>query len=115
MGRVLLGGLGAQERQTVLGSQPLPARTAATRTDPADVLKAIDEARQQGWCLVADELEQGLTSLAAPIEDRGGRVAAALNISTHSNAPREALLNGALPALRGAAREISDLLRRTGG
>lgn len=115
MGRVLLGGLGTQERQMALGTDALPARTQATLTAPADVMKAIDQARAQGWCLVADELEQGLTSLAAPIEDRSGRVAAALNISTHSSAPRDALLAQALPALRQAARDISDLLRRTGG
>jgi DNA-binding IclR family transcriptional regulator len=42
-------------------------------------------------------------------------VVAALNISTHSNAPRQALLEQALPALLQASREISDLLRRTGG
>ncbi len=114
MGRVLLGGLPLQDRHAALGAAPLPARTAATLTAPEAVLKAIDQSREQGWCLVADELEQGLTSLAAPIEDRSGRVTAALNISTHSSAPREALLAQSLPALRQAAREISDLLRRTG-
>jgi IclR family pca regulon transcriptional regulator len=119
MGRVLLGGLGEQERQATLadalhGESALPARTPATRVRLPDVLQAIDQAREQGWCLVVDELEQGLTSLAAPIQDRSGRVAAALNISTHSAASREALLAQALPALRTAAREISDLLRQTG-
>jgi IclR family pca regulon transcriptional regulator len=115
MGRVLLGGLGEQERRAVLGTDPLPCRTPVTLTEPDAVMKAIEQAREQGWCLVADELEPGLTSLAAPIEDRFGRVAAALNISTHSKAPRQALLDQALPALLHAAREISDLLRRTGG
>ena len=115
MGRVLLGGLAAQDREAALGTDPLPARTSATLTSPPAVLQAIEQAREQGWCLVADELEQGLTSLAAPIEDRSGRVAAALNISTHSSAPRDALLQQSLPALRQAARDISDLLRRTGG
>lgn len=115
MGRVLMGGLSASERDQALGSAPLPARTAVTLTDPAAIARAIDQARQQGWCLVADELEQGLTSLAAPVHDRSGRVAAALNISTNSSAPREALLAQALPALRAAAAEISELLSRTGG
>lgn len=119
MGRVLLGGLGEQERQATLagalrGQTTLPARTPATLVGLPEVMRAIDEAREQGWCLVVDELEQGLTSLAAPIEDRNGRVAAALNISTHSAASRESLLAQALPALRVAAREISDLLSRTG-
>ena len=120
MGRVLLGGLGEHERLATLlassnGSPNLPARTAHTLTTVEAVNRAVGKAREQGWCLVEDELEQGLTSLAAPVEDRSGRVAAALNISTHSSGPREALLAHALPALRQAARDISDLLRRTGG
>lgn len=115
MGRVLLGGLGLQERQHCLGQGPLPPRTPATLTAVADVLRAVDQARAQGWCLVTDELEQGLTSLAAPVEDRSGRVTAALNISTSSSTPRESLLAHALPALQQAAQEISALLRRTGG
>jgi IclR family pca regulon transcriptional regulator len=119
MGRVLLGGLGEQERLAILlacsqGGAELPARTAATLTTVEAVNRAISQARQQGWCLVVDELEQGLTSLAAPVEDRSGRVAAALNISTHSSGPREGLLAQALPALRQAAKDISELLRRTG-
>lgn len=115
MGRVLLGGLGAQERQACLGEGPMPARTPATLTQVSEILAAIDHTREQGWCLVADELEQGLTSLAAPIEDRSGRVTAALNISANSGTPRETLMTKALPALRQAAQDISTLLRRTGG
>jgi len=119
MGRVLLGGLGEQERLSTLvesagGQTTLPARTPTTLTSVDDVLGAISQARAQRWCLVVDELERGLTSLAAPIEDRSGRVAAALNISAHTNAVHDSLLAHALPALQQAAQEISDLLRRMG-
>lgn len=110
MGRVLLGGLSLQERQEIVGTEPLPARTPQTLTRPADVLQAIELAREQGWCLVADELELGLTSLAAPVLDRHGRVAAALNISAASATPRRTLIEQSLPALREAAVEISRLL-----
>lgn len=110
MGRVLLGGLPLEERQALLGSSPLPARTPHTETSPASVLRAVDAAREQGWCLVIDELEEGLTSLAAPVRDRHGRVAAALNISTPSGTPRATLLDRSLPALQRAATDISQLL-----
>lgn len=114
MGRVLLGGLGAEERRNALGRGALPARTAATLTEPQAVLDQINLAREQGWCLVADELEQGLTSLAAPVLDRQGRVAAALNISSTSATPRQALIEHSLPQLLRAAAEITQLLRATG-
>ena len=110
MGRVLLGGLQPAEREALIGRQPLVARTPHTLTDPGSVLQAIETASMRGWCLVADELEPGLTSLAAPVLDRRGRVAAALNISTSSSTPRERLLRESLPALRQAAVEISRLL-----
>jgi IclR family transcriptional regulator, pca regulon regulatory protein len=37
-----------------------------------------------GWALVDQELEEGLRSLAAPIRNGGGRVAAAINVATHA-------------------------------
>ncbi len=114
MGRVLLGGLTPAQRLAILGSRPLPASTPATMTDPKAVLGAIEQARLQGWCLVADELEQGLTSLAAPILDRSGGVAAALNISMASGRPRRTVVGPLLAALRSAAAEISELLQRGG-
>jgi len=87
-GKGAAGCLAKQDRQALLGFEPLPQRTAATVTEAVEVMKAIDQAHQQGWCLVTDELEDGLTSLAAPIQDRSGRVAAALNISRpHAKSP----------------------------
>ena len=41
--------------------------------------------RRQGWCLVDQELEEGLISLAAPITNRAGETVAALNISGQAN------------------------------
>lgn len=115
MGRMLLAGLPVGERRALLGADPLPARTPRTLTDPQAVLTAIDQAAQQGWCLVADELEVGLTSLAAPITDRHGRITAALNISTASagspqHQAHRRLIDEALPQLLRAVQEISGLV-----
>ncbi|MFN7725369.1 MAG: IclR family transcriptional regulator [Rubrivivax sp.] len=117
MGRVLLAGLPPEEaRQRVLAA-PRQALTTRTLTDPEAVLAAIQQTRQQGWCLVDQELEDGLISLAAPLRDRAGRTIAALNVSGHTQrTPADHLLAHALPRLLQAAEQISQLLAmKTGG
>jgi IclR family pca regulon transcriptional regulator len=111
MGRMLLAGLADDEVLALLSGDPLPARTRYTLTDPEAVLAKVQQARRQGWCLVNQELEEGLVSLAAPIVNRAGRVVAAINISGQANrtAPRQ-MQDTMLPPLRRAAQEISQRL-----
>ena len=71
----------------------------------------IAQARRQGWCLVNQELEEGLVSLSAPLTDRSGRTIAAMNISGQYNrTPPAYMLEHFLPLLVNAARTISRLL-----
>jgi IclR family pca regulon transcriptional regulator len=113
MGRVLLAGLPAEARQRRLDAAPLKALTGRTLTDPAALNAAIDRVAQQGWCLVDQELEEGLVSLAAPVHDRAGRTIAALNISgQHNRTPPALMQQQFLPKLLDAARQISALLQR---
>lgn len=88
---------------------------ARSRDLPA-LEQVIAEARLQGWCLVNQELEEGLESLAAPIRDRSGRTIAAFDVSAQaSRTPPETMLQHFLPRLREAADRISYLLGgRTG-
>jgi len=68
--------------------------------------------REQGWCLVNQELEDGLVSMAAPLTDRSGRTIAALNLSAQVVAtPPEQILQRCLPPLRSAALRISRTLQ----
>jgi IclR family pca regulon transcriptional regulator len=111
MGRVLLAGLSPQELRQRLKARPLAAYTSRTVTDIEALEGLIEQARQQGWCLVNQELEEGLVSLAAPIRDRAGRTIAALNISGQYNRTSPAhMLEHFLPRLRDAADRISHLL-----
>ena len=112
MGRVLLAGLPADECQRRLAAAPRLAHSARTLTGLPALLDAVDTARSQGWCLVDQELEDGLVSLAAPIVDRAGRTIAAINISgqTHRTPP-PMLQQQVLPRLLDAAAKISQLLR----
>lgn len=106
MGRVMLGERPDAEIRAAF------AETAAPGTDRAlaDVEALIAEVRtscQQGWCLVDQELEEGIRSVAAPLHDRRGRVVAAINVGTHaSRVTLRQLRSEILPALLSTARSI---------
>jgi len=108
LGRMLLAGQSDEEVRSLLEASPLEARTRHTLTDIDAILAKVQQARRQGWCLVNQELEEGLVSIAAPVVNRTGRTIAALNISGQANrTPPRQMQETMLPALRAAAQEIS--------
>jgi len=109
---MLLAGLPPAQVREILGSAELPKLTRHTVTKPAALVKLVDAARKQQWCLVCEELEEGLVSLSVPVLDRSGRCVAAMNISSQLNrTPPAHMLEHFLPKLQAAAAEISSLLR----
>jgi IclR family pca regulon transcriptional regulator len=81
----------------------------------AGLMKRVREVRTQGWCLVDQELEEGLISMAAPVTNRAGETVAALNISGQANRTSAKVMQQTmLPALREAALRISQLLASGG-
>ena len=85
MGRVLLAGQSDDWLDGYFASAALTNITAHTIVDAKKLRTALNRVRRDGYALVDQELEEGLRSLAAPIRDRGGRVAAAVNVSTHTS------------------------------
>ena len=111
LGRMLLAGLSDEEALKLLHASDRPALTRHTVSEPEELLARVRQARKQGWCLVNQELEEGLISLAAPLTDRSGRTLAALNISGQANrTPAKMMQETMLPALLEAAATISRLL-----
>lgn len=111
MGRVLLAGLSDDEVARRLHGSRREPLTRHTVTHVDALIARVQQARRQGWCLVNQELEEGLVSIAAPISDRGGRIVAALNISGQANRTSPKLMQETmLPALLDAARTISGLI-----
>jgi IclR family transcriptional regulator, acetate operon repressor len=55
--------------------------TPATVTDRDRVERELEAVRDQGYATIVDELEPGLSAVAAPVRDRGGTVVAALTAS----------------------------------
>lgn len=105
-GKVLLSGLDDAKLVRVLGTD-LPAFTDATVTDLELLRKEIAEVRERGYGTAVDELEVGLTAVAAPIHNAHGDVIAAISVSGPTFRLDDTQLADAIAALLAAAREIS--------
>ena len=107
MGRVLLAGLPEAELDAYFARSERRALTPATVTDEAALRRILQDAREEGWTMVIDELEPGVCSVAAPLLDRSGKAVAAINASMASGAGARERLEQAAPAVIAAAHAIS--------
>lgn len=78
-GKVLLAYLPKAELDERLGAQ-LPRYTPRTFTDPKKLSAELGKIRRQGWAEDKGEYSPSILAFAAPIEDRSGRVVAALSV-----------------------------------
>lgn len=81
MGRVLLAGLPDPELRAYVNAVTLEALTPRTVTKSQDLVSELERVRAQGWCLLDQELELGLMSVAAPVRNAAGETVAAVNVS----------------------------------
>jgi DNA-binding IclR family transcriptional regulator len=78
-GKVLLSGLNRQQCDAMLSK--LSAYTPTTITTKGKLRTELDQVREQGYALAVDELEVGLTAVAAPIRNVHGDVVASMSVS----------------------------------
>ncbi|WP_043833753.1 IclR family transcriptional regulator domain-containing protein [Muricoccus aerilatus] len=111
MGRVLLGHLPEAELDLFFRSAELLPLTPFTIHDEGELRRALDVVRREGYCLVDQEMEIDLRSLAVPVHNAAGRVVAALHVSTQaSRTTVEELMGNCKAALRDAAAGMRPLL-----
>lgn len=80
MGRVLLAALPEAQARALLDRCELTPRTVYSLTDPDAIMAALRLVRTQGHCIIDQEVELGLRSIAVPVMNVRGQVVAALNI-----------------------------------
>ncbi|WIX33419.1 IclR family transcriptional regulator C-terminal domain-containing protein [Salinicola sp. JS01] len=108
MGRVLLAQLPAAERDAFLARVDLQRHTEHSLTDTAALRDCLAQVREQGYCVVDQELDSGLRSLAIPAFDAHGELIGALNVSTNAARVELATLTERfLPLLREKAAQIA--------
>lgn len=108
MGRVLLAARDpADARARILAGRPR-ALTPHTVTDPDRLATILAEVREQGYCIVDQELELGLISIAMPLINTRGEVVAAFNLSGQvQRSSAEEMAERFLPGMR----QLQALLR----
>jgi DNA-binding IclR family transcriptional regulator len=79
-GKVLLAYLPAAQIIELLAA-PLRRFTEHTITAPAEFRHTLPEVRRRGYATAVEELEDGLTAVAAPVRDAEGRVIASISAS----------------------------------
>jgi IclR family transcriptional regulator, pca regulon regulatory protein len=108
MGRVLLAWAPPEQVEGVLGGSALRQVTPHTVTEVAALRERLGDVREQGYAVVAEELEPGLLSASAPVRDRSGVVVAALATSTSTGRSTvEQLRADVVPLLVATADRIS--------
>jgi DNA-binding IclR family transcriptional regulator len=107
-GKVLLSEL--DETQLKKAVRELPRYTDQTVTSMAKLLADLAHVREQGYAVAVDELETGLTAVAAPIRNAHGDVIASISVSGPSFRLTADRLDRAIPLLLAAALEVSHRL-----
>ena len=85
-GRVLLAHISDAERDSILAAATEPdggltRLTDATLASREAVLTDLEQIREHGYAVARDELEVGLTAVAAPVRGTSGEVVASLSVS----------------------------------
>lgn len=113
MGRVMLAYLPEAERDAAIERVSTNAFTPATITTPEGLKKELELVRQQGYCVVNQELEIGLQSVAVPVFGADGDVVCALNVSMSVMPGAQVApdLDVIVPALQQTAQRIGADLR----
>ncbi len=107
MGRILLSLLDPGERAALLDHTEVVSYTDKTVTDRTVLDRILNDIRAQGYCIVDQELESGLRSLAVPVRNKHGHLLGALNVSTNAaRVSHERLKSEFLPLLLDTTRKI---------
>lgn len=107
-GKTLVSELHEPELSRALGE--LTAYTPSTVTDRAALDRDLARVRERGYAVAADELDVGLTAIAAPVRDAHGEVVASVSVSGPTFRFTESRIGQILPDLRAAAEDISAAL-----
>jgi IclR family transcriptional regulator, pca regulon regulatory protein len=113
MGRVLLAELDDDALTLFLATQHADAPSPQSIVEPARLFAEIVRVRHQGHCLLDQELEDGVRSVAVALRDRRGRALGALNVGTHAaRVTLKELRTTILPELLSCAEAINAQLSK---
>src|SRR6202167_83197 len=106
-GKVLLAYLPSAQADECLAAAPLQRFTGHTITDVTEFPRLLAEVRQRGYATAVEELEAGLTAVAAPVRNAEGRVVASISASGPSFRIPAGRITELAESVRQAAAEVS--------
>ncbi len=110
-GRVLLSALADDAAAALIRQSKRERFTRHTATTERDVLRSVVLARDEGYAVSWEELEEGMVSFAVPIRNRAGAIVASLNASANAErARKQRMATQILPKLKAAALRMAEIL-----
>ena len=107
IGKAILAYMTPTQRSEILGSGQLDRFTGKTITDPAEIVKNLDQCKANGWSIDDEERTLGMRCIAAPIFNHDGKAIAGVSVSGPTvRMPKEADEETGL-LIREAADEIT--------
>jgi DNA-binding IclR family transcriptional regulator len=81
LGKVLLADLGEEELKVYLDNTKMAKKTFHEVPDRDEFLRRLGRIREQGYAVDRQELDIGITCIAAPVRNHTGRVVAAVSVA----------------------------------
>jgi DNA-binding IclR family transcriptional regulator len=106
-GKVLLAALSADERNRILKETGLPQRTPRTIANRKELENQLLDVARDGYAVVREEFEIGLTSSAVPVFNHMGAVIGAVSISGPAFRFDPEKAPGLIEALKQAGLQVS--------
>jgi DNA-binding IclR family transcriptional regulator len=107
-GKILLAFMAAEARRDLLTEAGLSRFTERTMTSIDDLDRQLNMVARDGYVVSVEELEHGLTAVAAPIRDHTGTVIAALSVSGPVYRLTEDRAREIAPAVVSAAAAVAE-------
>lgn len=105
-GKVLLA-FAPPDRQAEVLAAPLKSYTDHTITEADRLRSVLDQVREAGYATTVEEFEEGLSSVAAPVQAADGHVIATIEVSGPAYRLGESELAEITPLVRAAAERAS--------
>ncbi len=110
LGRTLLSDIDMKELAALYPEPTLPAYTPKTPTNLQDLKALIDQDRDKGYGVSMGGYETGISTIAAPVFNEQGRVAAAISISVPSQRIEDDALMPLVALVQASAAQMTERL-----
>jgi len=111
LGRILLSDLDLAGLRQLYPQTPLPAFTPKTPTQLKDLKALIDQDRARGYGISMGGFETGISTIAAPVFNQHGLVAAAISITVPSARIEDADVEPLVQRVRDSAQQLTERLQ----